>query len=161
MKNMLTTLECHSKGDKRYSAFYARLQCGRTVEDLYQSAKRNLQHQSIGKGQRPTFLVIGGKELLCDSDLRHEFYLMLWYLYFVENPLLLVEARGYSGFRDQFAWSGEAITALGNYPGEAGSLHLHDGCNQAAAIARLVGSMDVEWSTEISAAIANYRCRYL
>ena len=31
-------LECSSRGDKRFSAFYARIK-GKTIEEIYQSAK--------------------------------------------------------------------------------------------------------------------------
>lgn len=32
-------LECSSRGDKRFSAFYAFLQTGDTIESIYQSSK--------------------------------------------------------------------------------------------------------------------------
>lgn len=46
MRNMIKHgespyLECSSKGDKRFSAFYARLQnnLGRSIEEIYQGVK--------------------------------------------------------------------------------------------------------------------------
>src|SRR6478736_5199827 len=51
-------LECSSKGDKRFSAFYARLRTenNRTIEDLYQCSKvingKLVRHWREGKGKR-------------------------------------------------------------------------------------------------------------
>lgn len=70
-----TDYEVSSKGDRRFSAFYARLNDGRTIEQAYQSAK------GTGKG-RPAK----------DPNFAYwETYKGLWDQWADENPALLAE----------------------------------------------------------------------
>lgn len=67
--------EVSSRGDKRFSAFYARLKDGRTIEQAYQQAKGS------GKG-RPAK----------DPSFKYwETYLALWQRWAKENPALIRE----------------------------------------------------------------------
>lgn len=88
-------LECSSGGDRRFSAFWARLRSrdGRSIEDIYQSAKvfadgrTNLNWQAA-KGKRP----------VNEAEVR-KLYATLWDEYIEENPHLkevLVKAKGLS-----------------------------------------------------------------
>ena len=82
--------EVSSRGDKRFSAFYARLKDGRTIEQAYQQAK------GTGKG-RPAK----------DPNFRYwEEYLGLWKRWASENPHMIEHLRVVAAGRvltDQFA----------------------------------------------------------
>lgn len=79
--------ECSSKGDTRFSALFARLEDGRTIEEAYQldvkGYRRIASHWMQAKGQPP----LNGKtrpELLAE-------YLELWDTWAMENPQLIEE----------------------------------------------------------------------
>lgn len=94
--------ECSSKGDKRFSAFYARMPDGRTIEEHYQCDVKGYDpggtNWRLGKGKPP---------LDTTKDLWHA-YLQLWRTWATLNELALhelaVEAKN-SGWvlRDSFA----------------------------------------------------------
>lgn len=129
-------LECSSKGDKRFSALYARFHHGETIEHVYQHSKRDAKGHFFGpswrdaKGKNPSFLAIGGD--LLSGTYRHDWYRLLWEAYFLQDDcLLLEEASRYDRFSDRFDGSGTVYLPMNFY------LHGH-GCSQAAAIASLV-----------------------
>lgn len=100
-------LECSSKGDSRYSAFYARIKRrhNRSIEELYQAHKLfegNVQGLSIkeAKGKKPI-----------NIESCRKYYAILWGEYFTENPELLVVASQYRGFSDIFGQPGRACQA--------------------------------------------------
>ncbi len=92
-------LECSSRSDKRFSAFYARVN-GRSIEEQYQAAKvfedgsRGL-HWRKAKGRRP----INAAE--CAA-----LYEKLWRQYISEHPKLLDVLKKASGLSDMFAREG-------------------------------------------------------
>jgi len=79
--------EVSSKGDKRFSAFYARLKDGRTIEEAYQLDVKGYRkygnNAMLGKGKPP---------LDKSKDMLRE-YLKLWYKWSQENPGLIAELR--------------------------------------------------------------------
>jgi len=89
-------LECSSKGDKRFSAFYARLKSYnyQSIEELYQASKifeggiTNLSWREA-KGKK----AINQEQL---KDIYHE----LWVQYFKENLNLYNVIKQYNGFSD-------------------------------------------------------------
>jgi len=91
-------LECSSQGDKRFSAFFARVSAydGRSIEDIYQAAKRfpdgstNLSWREA-KGRRPV-----------NSKYVARLYRKLWTLYIEENPTLLPILLAANGLSDTF-----------------------------------------------------------
>ncbi len=100
-------LEVSSKGDKRFSAFYARIRWrgNKSIEELYQGYKLfdgGIQGLSIkdAKGR----IAINGAA--CRS-----FYSQLWDEYFRENTNLLDVIRQYNGFSDIFGQPGHACQA--------------------------------------------------
>ena len=105
-------LECSSKGDKRFSAMYARIElCGRwdTIESHYQLAKRfgtspPPTHWKQCKGRRPTHFVWNGINLPLTK--LTDFYNYLWSLYLDANPHLVGYLTQFSSFTDCFARSG-------------------------------------------------------
>ena len=100
-------LECSSKGDRRFSAFYARINKlgGKTIEEIYQAAKvfeggiTNLSWQEA-KGRKP--LNIFETRIL---------YSWLWDQYIEENPDLLPVIKSASGLQDKFGKNGHACQA--------------------------------------------------
>lgn len=116
-------LECSTKGDKRFSAFYARIR-GRgnqSIETLYQRSKifedgkTNLSWKEA-KGKKPINI----------EDCR-KFYHQLWREYLLENTHLIAALTHATGLRDVFGQSGHACQAeelwkLRNEYSEKGSL---------------------------------------
>lgn len=102
-KTMKRTLQCHSKGDKRFSALYAQVEINGvvdTIERWYQGCKRDLHGECVGKGQPVDHIVWKGVKRPA-SDLT-PLYEWLWRQYFTQNPQLLVEAAKYDEFVDIF-----------------------------------------------------------
>lgn len=100
-------LECSSAGDKRFSAFYARIRGreNRTIEAIYQGAKVfscGTTGLSIkeAKGKRPT----NGREL-------RVLYSTLWDEYIQENPQLLPILFAATGLSDRFGQRGHCCQA--------------------------------------------------
>lgn len=103
----MNILECSSKGDKRYSAFYAKIKLFSkydSIENHYQLCKR------IGdfvpttwrdvKGKKPTHIHINGK----DYDLKYTvaFYELMWVKYLNEHLDLVEYAKQFDDFHDMF-----------------------------------------------------------
>lgn len=92
-------LECSSRGDKRFSPFYA-LVNGRSIEEQYQAAKI-FDDGSTGldwkkaKGRRATNAV--------ECAILYE---KLWRQYISEHPVLLEVLKRASGLSDMFATKG-------------------------------------------------------
>jgi hypothetical protein len=100
-------LECSSRGEKRLSAFYARIRWrnNRSIEELYQSFKMfegNVSGLSVkeAKGKTPI-----------NIELCRSFYRQLWDEYFRENSELLDLIKPYKGFSDIFGQAGRACQA--------------------------------------------------
>jgi hypothetical protein len=81
--------EVSSSGDKRFSAIYARLPDGRTIEEAYQLDIKGYRKISndwrVGKGRSPI------KDIL-QAEMWVE-YLNLWQIWAHENPELITELR--------------------------------------------------------------------
>jgi hypothetical protein len=97
-------LECSSKGDRRFSAFYARV-FGRSIESLYQAHKVFEDGSSdlsikTAKGRKPV-----------NVDQCRTYYSWLWMYYFKENPELFEVIKKYRGFSDIFGQAGHACQA--------------------------------------------------
>ena len=99
--------ECSSKGDKRFSAFWARLRCldGKSIEEVYQAAKV-FEDGSTGlswkeaKGRTPVNI----------EEVR-TLYSELWDEYFKENPDLYEVIADKTGFSDIYGQAGHACQA--------------------------------------------------
>lgn len=97
-------LECSSRGDKRFSAFYARIN-GLSIEEQYQAAKE-FEDGSMGlswreaKGRRPINIV----EVA-------ELYERLWRQYLDEHPELLEILKNSRGVSDIFGQRGHQCQA--------------------------------------------------
>ena len=97
-------LECSSRGDKRFSAFYARID-GVSIETLYQRYKKfddgvtGLDWRTA-KGMLPSNI--------CDC---RRYYSELWDKYISDNPGLLRILIESSGLSDIFGQAGHACQA--------------------------------------------------
>ena len=91
-------LECSSKGDKRFSAFYARIRRrgNKSIEELYQ-ARKMFEDGTSGLSIKEA----KGKKPINIEDCR-AFYSLLWQEFFQENYCLLEELNQYNGFSDIF-----------------------------------------------------------
>ena len=98
-------LECSSKGDKRFSAFYAYIPCVGTIEEAYQAYKV-FEDGSTGlsikeaKGRK----AVNSKEAA-------EYYSWLWDLYISLNPSLKQVLKEASGLSDIFGQEGHCCQA--------------------------------------------------
>lgn len=100
-------LECSSKGDKRFSAFYAKIKLfGKydSIENHYQLSKRigNFAPKTWRdiKGKKLTHIHINGK----DYDLKYTiaFYELMWVKYLDDYPELVEYAKKFDDFHDMF-----------------------------------------------------------
>lgn len=100
-------LECSSKGDRRFSAFYARIRAreNRTIEDIYQGAKQ-FADGSTGLGWREAK---GRKPVNLEETAA--LYACLWDEYIAENPSYLTALMAASGLSDIFGRSGGVCQA--------------------------------------------------
>lgn len=113
-------LECSTAGDKRYSAFHAKVEMfGKkaTIEEHYQLSKRFIDNQSReifipksvydikGKkskvgGMEMCWIVIG--DAVFHPDFREEFYKWMWLKYLDDNPKLVAYAARFDDYNDIF-----------------------------------------------------------
>ena len=101
-------LYCDSRGDKRFSALYAKVNLNGiidSIENHYQNCKRDELGNIPGKGKPVSYMVYKDKKL--PASKLSDFYKYLWKLYFIENPDLLEYASKFDEFIDRF--KGKAI----------------------------------------------------
>jgi hypothetical protein len=100
-------LECSSKGDTRFSAFYARVKIygiEDSIENHYQLAKRFgdvvPKTWKDAKGKTPTHMHLNGHDM--DVKYLSPFYKLMWVKYLDEHPELVRYANGFDDFNDIF-----------------------------------------------------------
>ncbi len=100
-------LECSSKGDRRLSAFWARIQGrgNRSIEEVYQAAKI-FADGSTGLSWRDA----KGKRAINQAECA-ALYARLWDEYIGENPSLLTIIRQAAGLSDVFGQPGHCCQA--------------------------------------------------
>lgn len=100
-------LECSSKGDKRFSAFYARIKKrgNKSIEEIYQAAKV-FEDGSTGL----TWRQAKGRKAV-NSEETAKLYRKLWKEYVKENPELLPVLVEASGLSDIFGQEGHVCQA--------------------------------------------------
>lgn len=91
-------LECSTKGDRRFSAFCARIKGrgNRSIEEIYQASKV-FADGSTGLSWRQA----KGKKATNTDEVK-VLYSLLWVEYISENPELLAVLRSASGLSDIF-----------------------------------------------------------
>lgn len=112
-------LECSSKGDRRLSAFSARIRArgNQSIETIYQAAKVFANGETgldwrAAKGRTP--INIAAVRAL---------YARLWDTYIAENPHLIDVLLGASGLSDIFGQAGHACQAEELWRIRANHLH--------------------------------------
>jgi|SRR5882762_1459239 len=100
-------LECSSRGDKRFSAFYAKIrsQGSISIEDLYQASKVFMDGRT-GLSWREA----KGRKCINQDEVRI-LYSKLWDTYIFENPELLDVLKNTNGLSDIFGQQGHACQA--------------------------------------------------
>jgi hypothetical protein len=100
-------LECSSKGDKRFSAFYAEIKClgNRRIEAVFQAAKI-FEDGSTGLSIKEA----KGRKAV-NSDELQVLYSELWNTYISENPGLLEILKAATGLSDIFGQTGHVCQA--------------------------------------------------
>jgi hypothetical protein len=99
-------LECSSKGDKRFSAFYAKLARGKgSIEDMYQAYKV-FEDGSTGLSWKEA----KGKKAVNQEECA-KIYSLLWDQYIYEHPELLEVLKKASGLSDMFGQEGHVCQA--------------------------------------------------
>ena len=100
-------LECSSKGDKRFSAFYARLRTrnNRSIEEIYQASKV-LQDGTTGLSPKSA----KGRFAINQAEVS-KLYSELWDVYIDENPQLKQPLMDATGLSDMFGQQGHCCQA--------------------------------------------------
>lgn len=95
-------LECSSKGDKRFSAFYARIKRfnNKSIEEIYQGAKIFADGSTGLTPQQAK-----GKKAINMNKVAI-LYDRLWWVYLKENPELIEVLKQYNGYSDMFGREG-------------------------------------------------------
>ena len=96
-------LECSSKGDRRFSAMYAKVEVfGVTdsIENHYQRSKRDAKGSPVRKGQPVNHFVLNNRKF--PAAMLTGFYRLLWIKYPGKNPELVEYARQFDEFTDIF-----------------------------------------------------------
>lgn len=105
-------LECSSKGDKRFSALYAKVKVFGvydSIENHYQNCKRDINNQVVGKGKKVYKMVIEKtKETIeLSPSFLTAYYKLLWCAYLDANPNLVEYASRFNDYHDTF--KGKAV----------------------------------------------------
>lgn len=104
-------LECSSIGDKRFSAFYAKVDVFgkfKSIEEHYQTCKCYLDEDGKlkqyglkdGKGQHPVLLKIG--EQYFHRKFLSQYFDLLWFKYLDKNPSFIKYLQTFDDFKDTF-----------------------------------------------------------
>ena len=99
----MKVLECSSRGDRRFSAIYARVTLfgvTQSTEQHYQGCKRFHTAVSNPKGRKPAYIEINGKEY--PTEYLTPYYKILWLKYLDNNRDLVEYAKGFDDFHDMF-----------------------------------------------------------
>lgn len=97
-------LECSSKGDKRFSAFYAKIH-GTSIEDIYQATKV-FEDGITGLSWREA----KGRKAVNQEEVSM-LYSELWNMYIRQNPELLEVLKKSTGLSDIFGQPGRVCQA--------------------------------------------------
>lgn len=99
-------LECSSRGDKRFSPFFAYIKgYSKSIEDLYQGAKIFPDGST-----NLTWKEAKGKQCINQDEVR-DLYEYLWEQYIIENPELQKVLISHTGLSDMFGTEGGTCQA--------------------------------------------------
>lgn len=100
-------LECSSAGDRRFSAFYAKVD-GRSIEAQYQAFKVFRTRHGFQTGL--SWREAKGRHAVNMEDCA-KLYALLWDQYIAEHPELLEVLRAASGLSDKYGQVGHVCQA--------------------------------------------------
>ena len=103
MMNNKKVLECSSKGDKRFSAMYAKVDVFSVIDSIenhYQRSKRDAKGNPVKKGQPVDHFVLNNRKF--PAAMLTDLYRLLWIKYLDKNPELVEYARQFDEFTDMF-----------------------------------------------------------
>ena len=103
-------LECSTKGDRRFSAFAARIKSlnNRSIEEMYQAYKIfDINGKTVSK---LSWQEAKGKKAINQEDC-NKWYSELWDKYIQENPELKQVLKNASGLSDMFGQPGHCCQA--------------------------------------------------
>lgn len=110
-------LECSSRGDRRFSAFYARLEWwqNKSIEEIYQATKLfrlpdGTYRDSLSPKAAKLLQQQPGVQIM-NMDTLRALYSYLWNTYIQENPELFDVLRAASGLSDMFGQEGHVCQA--------------------------------------------------
>lgn len=95
--------ECSSRGDKRFSAFFAVVR-GKSIEQWYQEAKEFEEGVDLTWRERQGLRPLNPKTC-------HKLYSQLWDEYIADNPHLVPILLAQTGLSDMFGKKGHACQA--------------------------------------------------
>lgn len=98
-------LECSSRGDKRFSALFAKVTIKgreRSIEEFYQDAKRTADGKKAGKGRPFDHMIDPYTGTKLPAAEASNLYKGLWISYFSKNPELAAFAGHFEEFTDMF-----------------------------------------------------------
>lgn len=106
-------LECSSRGDKRFSAWYAKPKVlgGLSIEEAYHALKI-FDDGSTGQTWREAKLAQGLGHKIVNLEYCHKAYSLMWDEYIRENPELLDVLKAAPGLSDMFGQEGHACQAV-------------------------------------------------
>lgn len=99
----MNILECSSRGNKKFSALYAKVNVfGKTdtIENHYQSCKKFNTYIGNSKGKYPDYIILG--KLKLSPEYLSQYYDILWIIYLDEHPKLVEYAKQFDDFSDMF-----------------------------------------------------------
>ena len=105
MENEKKILQCHSRGDKRFSALCAKVVIHNrtyTIEKIYQWSKRKSDGTIAGKSKPFDYFVCPFCGMEFPAEEVSYLYKGLWIMYFNDRPDLLEYASGFDEFVDIF-----------------------------------------------------------
>lgn len=103
-------LECSTKGNRKFSAFYAKIVLFRrydSIENFYQNAKGFNIYTDHPKGERPDFMILEGE--VFPKEYLKPFYELMWIKYLDMHPDLVKHASGFDEFNDIFRSKGAYV----------------------------------------------------
>lgn len=109
----LKVLECSSRGDRRFSALFAKVTIKgkeKSIEEWYQDAKRTPEGKRAGKGKPFAYIIdpfTGDKLPARDAP---DLYRGLWITYLSKNPDLVDYAAQFDAFSDCFQKQRQELT---------------------------------------------------
>lgn len=101
-------LECSSKGDKRFSAFYARIEMNGIIDSIEGHYQR---FKVFEDGSTGLYWRQAKGRVAVNQGKARKYYAILWDRYFKKNPQLEGVITGYNGFSDIYGQEGHACQA--------------------------------------------------